>query len=289
MKATVYLNKGSMIINRIIIVFILMIFSYNLRAQIEFQKGVILNNKINSSYQEGTTNILTITSNILESDSLNLIFILPVEKQKLEYQFGSGIKEVKDLIDANLINNNVVFIQPEFIRIPWYGNHPTDTTIWQERYLVNIINAVSSIYKSFSLNIYLLGFSKSGWGSVSILLNYPDLIDGIFIWDSPLSTKFNLNWGMEQVFGNEIYFETHYLLETRIFKTPSILKNKLIVIGGYDLFKKETQSFLKIMDSCKINYYYDQNLVFQHKWNKDWIYELLKQKQGITNAIIHAK
>ncbi len=250
--------------------------TFVLKAQIRFQEGVLLYNKVKSPYQEDSTNVLTLHTELSTSDSLIIFFVLPVEKQKVRYKYGSGIHEIKDLIDSNLISNNTVFIQPGFTRVPWYGNHPSNRQIWQEKYLVDLIEQVSEIFSKYNFKIYLLGFSKSGWGSMSLLLKYPGLIDGIFIWDAPLSTGFNINWGMGQVFRDKNYFENNYRLAKRVCASPRRLKDKIIVIGGYALFRKETETFLEVMDECKIKYHYCQDLLFKHEWNREWIYPLFK-------------
>ena len=112
-------------------------------AHVNLRDGEIVINRSKSSFQEDTTNILTLSTGLERSDSITIIFILPVERIKEKYKFGSGIKEVKELLDSNLINKNIVFVQPEFIRVPWYGNHPSNNKVWQEKYLIKIIEDVS--------------------------------------------------------------------------------------------------------------------------------------------------
>ncbi len=149
-----------------------------------------------------------------------------------------------ELADSNLIRNDIVFVQPGFVRIPWYGDHPDNRQISQEKYLIDVISQVSMIFQNYHKNIYLLGFSKSGWGSMSVLLNYPDIIDGIFIWDTPFCTGFNQDWGMNQIFRDEKYFNSNYILTDRIGKSATELKEKIIAIGGYDMFLKRQRSSL---------------------------------------------
>jgi hypothetical protein len=268
--------------------FVILLFNYTLgNSQIRFEKDAISSIKIQSKYQEDSTKISTIKTELIKDSLLNIIFILPVEEQKNYYKYGSGIEEVKKLIDSNLINKNVVFIQPEFIRVPWYGNHPSNLQVGQENYLIEIIEGISAQFKNYTNKIYLLGFSKSGWGSMSILFNYPNLVDGIFIWDTPLSLNYNTTWTMGDVFGDEKYFEDFYQLQNRLLDNHDAIKYKTIVIGGYDLFRQQSLDFIEQMGVYGVGYIHDENLKYKHEWNKEWIYKLLQYKQGITKNKLH--
>ena len=262
---------------------ILSFVTFALNAQLSFPEGKIACRKVKSLFQEDSTNIMTIQTKSSASDSVSIIFILPVEEQKENQRFGSGIEEVRDLIDSNLIGENVVFVQPEFTRIPWYGDHPADTHICQEKYLIQIINQVTFSFSNRKYKIFLLGFSKSGWGCLSVMCNFPQLIDGIFIWDAPLSTGFNKEWGMDQVFRDKDYFDNYYRLTNRIGNSADMIRKKTIVIGGYDLFQKQTKTFLKFMDANQIQYHCNPALKYKHEWNKEWILSLLRDKNGIVH------
>lgn len=256
--------------------------TFALNAQILYRKGELLYNKVKSFYQEDSTTLITLRTRSSGSDTLKIIFILPVEEEKEKYKFGSGIQEILELANLNLFNEDILFIQPGFSRIPWYGNHPDNQQISQEKYLIDLINQVSNTFHNYHKKIYLLGFSKSGWGSMSVLLNYPHIIDGIFIWDTPFCTKFKKEWGMDQIFRDSNYFNSNYLLTRRIEKASRDMKDKIIAIGGYDLFLKETNTFLKLMDKNKIMYFYNPDLRYKHEWNKEWIYSLLQYAEDIV-------
>jgi len=263
-------------------IMLLLFITFALKAQIIFREGEQVINRVRSLYQEDSTTITTFQTRYSGSDSLTIIFVLPVEEEKEFCIFGSGIREIRELADSNLIRSDVAFVQPGFTRIPWYADHPDNKQISQEKYLIEVISQVSVIFFHYHKKIYLLGFSKSGWGSMSILLNNPGIIDGVFIWDTPFCTGFNKDWGMEQVFRDKRYFNRNYILTNRIGKYTTDIKDKIIAIGGYDLFLKETEAFLKLMDKKKISYYHNPNLQYRHEWNKGWIYSLLQYKKEIV-------
>jgi len=253
-----------------------------LNAQVHCQEGVLLFDKVRSIYQEDSTTIITLRTRSSGSDSLIIIFILPVEEEKKAYIFGSGIQEILELANSNLLKQDIVFIQPGFSRIPWYGDCPDNQQISQEKYLLDLISQVSLNFHNHHKRIYLLGFSKSGWGSMSVLLNYPDILDGIFIWDTPFCSEFKKEWGMDQVFRDSNYYTRNYLLTKRIGKAARSLEGKTIAIGGHDLFLEETKIFLELMDENNISYFYNPDLHYKHEWNKEWIYSLLHYGEDIV-------
>lgn len=244
--------------------------------QYQFNKKEVTVNIVLSPYQEDTTSIFTFYNGMQDNDSIVVIFLLPVENQRRIYEYGSAIEEVKILADSGLIRDNVIFIQPEFSTVPWYGDHPSDSKIQQEKYLLEIIRDVQSEFREYFTRTYLLGFSKSGWGSMSMLLNHPDLIDGVFIWDAPLTIDRFPKWAMQKVFSDENYYNSHYNLANRLDRQHTAFQSKTIVVGGYDYFRKESTDFLKQLDGYGVKYLHDTTLNFQHKWDRNWIYPLLK-------------
>mgnify|MGYP007123661535 CR=1 FL=1 len=254
--------------NKLVILLFLMFYFRTGNCQVVIEEGVVTKTKILSEFQEDSTLIRTIRTGLLEDSMVNIIFILPVERQ----------------IDLNFIKNNVIFIQPEFCRIPWYVNHPTNYKVGQLNYLNEVIKNITSRYNHYNHKTYLLGFSKSGWGSMSLLLNPQNNIDGIFIWDAPLTTNYNIKWDMDEVFENDKYFNEFYYLPNKLTVNHEILDGKSIVIGGYDLFRNQSLVFIEKMKLYGVNFIHLDTLNYHHKWNKDWIYSLLQYQQGITRA-----
>lgn len=233
--------------------------------------------KIKSPYQEDSTLIRRVSTEMTDDSVVQLVFVLPVEASKTQYTYGVGIEECQQLISRNRVVQNVVFIQPDYTRVPWYGNHISNEEVRQLDYTRELITNTKAEYEASGkkVRVFLLGFSKSGWGSMHILLEYPRLIEGILIWDAPLSTRWNEKWGMQQVFGNEENFmENHYLLRASDRKYEA-LKNKTIVIGGYDYFESSSTRFLTQLEENGIPYFHDNTLKYPHKWDSRWIARLL--------------
>lgn len=254
-------------------------------AQWPFQEGEIVLNRIKSPHQEDSTSLYTLSTGLDGSDSLSVIFLLPVERQKERYRYGVGIREVKELLDSNLLSRHILFIQPEFSRIPWYANHPSNPEVAQEKYLAGLIEDMRRQMDFSTERVYLLGFSKSGWGSMSFTLNYPELVDGIFIWDAPLATGYQKAWGMEQVFLQKPHFEENYQLTKRLARNAQKLRGKILVVGGYDFFATSCREVLEQLEQLGVAYIHDSDLNYPHEWNKTWIYGLLRHRKGLTKSL----
>lgn len=231
--------------------------------------------RIKSNYEEDSIDLRIVNTPITEDSILNLIFILPVEALKEKYKYGSGLDECKKLIDSNKISKNIIFIQPDYSQVPWYGNYDNNSNRGQMQYTVDLINAFQQKYNHKVTRVYLLGFSKSGFGSMNLIIKYPELIEGIMIWDAPLSTTWNEKWGMLCSFGTEENFIKNYFLMRDNGIDFKVLKNKLLIIGGFDLFKIQTEDFLKRLDDNGVKYIWNSRMKFKHEWNKDWIYGLM--------------
>gem|GEM_PF-1720302 len=206
-----------------------------------------------------------------------MVFVLPVEARKKSPKYGQGLVVCKELADSGFIRNNVVFVQPEFVRMPWYANHPVEPEVRQLDFMVQLIQHFQKKYVAHpKVRVHLLGFSKSGWGSMFILCQQPDLVDGIMVWDSPLATSFNSNWGMDQVFGKQDYFMTHFYLPALAEQRPESFRSKSIIVGGYDQFLRSSKEFLLVFARHEITYTHLYPLNFDHRWEADWVLPMLQ-------------
>src|SRR6476661_5059648 len=149
------------------------------------EHGVLVH-EVQSAFQEGKTKIRVLLPDaVLSKRRYPAIYVLPVERAD-EARFGDGLREIKEHQLHN--QHGAVFICPTFSHLPWYADHPTNTTIRQETYFLNVV--VPFIERTYPVDAnfesrLLLGFSKSGWGAWSLLLRHPDLFGRAAAWDAP--------------------------------------------------------------------------------------------------------
>jgi hypothetical protein len=207
---------------------------------------------------------------------LNIVYVLPVENLD-NTTYGDGLTEVKQLMDAGDIADNFLFIQPRFATIPWYGNHPTDALLQQEDNTVELFGIINTAYASFELyESYVLGFSKSGYGAMNLALRHPNSLNGVLVWDSPLSVDTLAFAGMNTIFDNLSYFQANYILNDVLVTNNANLVGKTIVVGGYADHEVSSVEFTDDLAGYpSIDYTVDGTLTYAHEWNKLWVKALL--------------
>jgi hypothetical protein len=102
----------------------------------------------------------------------------------------------------------LICVQPLFERwaLPWYGNHPSDPRMRYADHLIEVLlPAVEANYRTVPgrAGRPLLGFSKSGWGAVCLLLAHGAVFDAAASFDAPLmltGRQFGA-WGTDKTHG----------------------------------------------------------------------------------------
>ena len=225
--------------------------------------------------------------------SSRVLFVLPVEAAR-EAKYGDGLAEVKRLDLHN--KHGLICVAPTFAHLPWYADHPTDKTIRQESYFVQVVvpfidrtytqrrmdaSSVRSSTDSDGRGVHptradresrwLLGFSKSGWGAWSLLARHPDLFDKAAAWDAPLDMpRFDL-YGAAQVFGTQDHFETHRVLPA-ILNCPDLkTASPRLILTGYDNFRTHHETTHRLLDEAQVPHVYRDGPKLKHVWNSGWV------------------
>ena len=87
---------------------------------------------------------------------------------------GDGLNELESLNVENQYNTTI--IEPIFPMYSWYADNPNDATINYETFVADILPQWVDSHFSTTGNEknLLIGFSKSGYGAVDLLLKHPD-------------------------------------------------------------------------------------------------------------------
>ena len=147
----------------------------------------LLVHEVESPFSAGKTTITALLPDDLKKAlRYTTIYVLPVEAGNAE-RYGDGLLEIKK---HGLHNKfQAIFVAPTFSHLPWYADHPTNTTIRQESHSAEGGRAVRGQKLSGpdrAQGRLLLGFSKSGWGAWSLLLRHPEVFGRAAAWDAPL-------------------------------------------------------------------------------------------------------
>ena len=114
----------------------------------------------------------------------HFLYVLPVETEGSDV-FGDGLSTLRLLNAHNAYN--VTIIAPSFSINPWYADHPTDSETKYESFMSLELQpwVTANLASTGSEQHWLLGFSRSGFGGIDLLLKHPDLFTLGAFWDFP--------------------------------------------------------------------------------------------------------
>lgn len=202
--------------------------------------------------------------NVVVPDSYNpdfkypVIYVLDVENTP-GTSYLDGLQVLKNLNIHNIYN---VILAQTFWQggyAPWYGTK-SDGTIRADVHvrdcLVGLVDEQFSTIASPEGRI-LLGFSKSGWGAMSLLLRNPTVFGYAGSWDAPFNLQFGgTNFGQAAYYGTEAQYKLYNPKDILGSYVGSIKTRKRIVLGGGVVFNTDTNDFANLLTSFGVPYSY---------------------------------
>jgi hypothetical protein len=184
--------------------------------------------------------------------------------------------------------HQVICVAPELGG--WYGNSRSDPENRRADYLMQV---VVPLLESRHATVpgpdgrLLLGFSKSGWGALSLILLNPDSFGFAASWDAPLSwstEKMNGQFGSGMQYGSlENYQHHHPVLAARRNPEPFRQRKRLVVLGR-SFWKKDNLLYHTVLDELGILHHFDDELRFPHDWHPGWVGPALEALVGLADA-----
>jgi hypothetical protein len=231
---------------------------------------------VQCEFQAGRSQIQVLLPDRLEKDRrYPVVYVLPVEAGT-ESRYGNGLLEVKKLDLHN--KHGLIFVQPTFVRLPWYADHASDATIRQESYFLKVV--VSFVEKQYPARAeaggrLLLGFSKSGWGAFSLLLRHPEMFGKAAAWDAPLAME-RPNFGMEGIVGTQENFEKYRIAKLLEARADDLKKEKRLALVGYSAFRQHHQTIHEHLERLKIPHDYHDDKKAKHTWDAGWLEDAVR-------------
>ncbi len=243
---------------------------------------------VTSPYQRSSNTVrVLLPSTYNATQKYKVVYVLPVEIGAAT-QFGDGISTVRSLGLQN--SNNVIFVAPTFTNMPWYADNSGDSSIWQETYFRTVV--VPFIETQYSTvpgadGRLLLGFSKSGYGAVSMLLRHPETFGKAVAWDSPLNMSDPATgYGFLGILGSTANFNNNYKISSLLATRGSALKNQppRIALQGYSygFTHEDHKNIDALMTSLSIPHVYNPGVYRQHHWNSGWV----KDAVGFLTSVV---
>lgn len=188
-----------------------------------------------------------------------IMYFLPVEPQG-DLFFGDPLQEVVN-INA-VVDYDFVYAYPEFPNVPfgpWYIKE-------ESKSLIELLMAyISGLYPQITLDPIGVGFSKSGWGLFSMMLDDQTLFARAIVADAPLDMVTPL-FGSDYIFRGEI---SQYELISRAPSAPWTDPD-LIQMAMYRDFEPRMKAMDTVLNNNAIPHTFDDAFTEVHLWSGTW-------------------
>jgi len=141
--------------------------------------------RLKSEYQASETVIRVLLPDDYDyRKDYRVLYVLPVIEHD-NRRFGDGLLEVKQYGFHN--THQLICVAPEFSHMPWYADHDLNPEKRDESYVLKVV--IPLVGERYSVvedakGRLLVGFSKSGWGALTLLLRNPDTFYRAVGWDT---------------------------------------------------------------------------------------------------------
>ena len=252
----------------------------------EIAENGIRVHQLESPYQEkGTSLRVLLPDELKDGRRYRVLFVLPVHEDGL-FKHGDGLVEVQK---SNVHNRHqLICVAPAFSSKPWYADHDQNPAKLDESHLLKtVIPFLETNYpvRTDRKGRLLIGFSKSGWGAMTLLLRHPDKFHKAVGWDpgiridmGPFGKDYDREQRIRRYFGSDKNFEKYRistLLETRGKELGDEVRlfyfnrdGNPRALGGariHNLMVHEGIPHRYVMEAYR-----------EHRWDSGWIPEALE-------------
>jgi len=236
---------------------------------------------IESPYQRKPTTLrVLLPDNVQPNERCRVLFLLPVHEDGL-FKHGDGLREVRKLDVHN--KHQLICVAPAFTSKPWYADHDLNPAKLDESHLLRTVIPFVELNYPVRANDtarLLLGFSKSGWGAMTLLLRHPDKFARAVAWDpgiridtGPFEDDSDQEFRIRRDFGSDANFER--------FRVSSLIKTRGKELGDsvrLFYFNREghqrTQGGEKIRKHLRqqqVPHHYVMDRHREHRWDSGWL------------------
>jgi hypothetical protein len=235
--------------------------------------------QVDSPFQANSTGIrILLPDDFDTAKTYNVLYVLPVVANN-ERKYGGGLMEIMKHDFHNL--HQLICVAPEFTSKPWYADHSDHTGRRDESHLLKTV--LPFIDEKFPTRKtkegrLLIGFSKSGWGAMTLLLRHPDVFYKAVAWDSGIRVDTGPIDEEDRARRIQEYFGTRENFEA--YRISSLIKTRGRDLGHEErLFYYNTEgtrarggvALHRQMIEAGIphRYYYETGR--KHRWDSGWI------------------
>ena len=216
----------------------------------------------------------------------SFLYALPVEAGLAQSTYGSGLHELQQLNVQNQYNATI--IEPIFPIDSWYADNPNDASIGFETFMATFLPTwVESHFSTTGTEENLLiGFSKSGYGALDLLLKHPDVFDAAAAWDFPGDMTAYDSFGSSSSanYGTDTNFQNNYRLDNAFINTwkgPFTTQDRIWISEG-SVFQNQVADFDNLLTSDGILHTLGMQTNDPHDWYGGWLSAALTGLYGLV-------
>jgi S-formylglutathione hydrolase FrmB len=204
-----------------------------------------------------------------------LLYVLPVEAGVTNHdsQYGDGLEELRQLDVPNRFN--MTLIAPSFGYEPWYGDNVTDRTMRLETFFIRDLVPWSDSFlpAGTTPQRFVLGFSKSGNGALTLIFRHPNVFSAAAAWDSPAQlnniTAFS---GLAFNFGTQTNYNDYFIPTlVRTAARPFTSNNRLWISGDQSDFPVDMEQLHSQLTKVGIPHTWVAGRARVHSWRSGWL------------------
>jgi glucose/arabinose dehydrogenase/esterase/lipase superfamily enzyme len=204
-----------------------------------------------------------------------ILYVLPVESGVTDTssQYSDGLEELRLLDVHNRFN--ATLIAPSFQIEPWYGDHATNPERRLESFVVNDLVPFGDTFAlpGGTPQRWLIGFSKSATGALSLILRHPHVFSAAAAWDGPAQlTDLSAFPGMVENFGTEANFD-RFEIPTLVARNAEAFRqrNRLWISGDQSVWTSHMVALDQQMNQAGVLHTFAANGVRAHGWFSGWL------------------
>jgi hypothetical protein len=196
-----------------------------------------------------------------------LLLALPVRED--HEIWGDGLEVIR--AEALHERYGLVVAAPECPRA-WAADHPDDPSRREETHLLHgVLPWLRELFPGL-VGTMALGFSRTGWAAVSLLLRHPAVVDAAAAFDAPLMKSWPGVHGMQEVFGTPENLD-RYRPELRVPScTEWLAERPRLALYGRHLFGADMEGFRALMSSLGLPFVWSDS-PRGHAWTSGWVPE----------------
>jgi hypothetical protein len=203
-----------------------------------------------------------------------ILYVLPVDQgvDTTSSAWSDGLEELRLLDVQNRFN--MTLIAPSFNYEPWYGDNVSDPAYRMESFIIDDLVPFGDKFAHGSVpQRYLIGFSKSGTGVLSLILRHPGVFNAAAAWDAPAQlSDLSAFSALPMNFGTQANFSLYNIPSLVQSNGQAFLQqNRLWISGDQAAWTDQMIQLNNQLNTAGIPHTWVQGPVRVHSWNSGWL------------------